>query len=97
MGPELYRDDPLDDEAELRELVGDAAVDLLHDAGGGEAVAEATDALRILQGWLAPEQCATWLTTPLRRLDGRDPLEALALGHGEDVHDALRAYLAAQG
>ena len=97
VGPDVYRDDPLDDEAELRDVVGDEPIDRLLEAGGAEAVAAASDALRILQGWVDPEQCATWLTTPLRRLDGHDPLAALALGHGEDVHDALRAYLAAQG
>lgn len=96
-GPDVYRDDPLDDEAELRELVGDAAVDRLQAAGGVEVVAAAADVLRVLQGWVAPDQCARWLTAPLQRLDGRDPLEALALGHADDVQDALRAYLAAQG
>lgn len=93
----MYRDEPLDDEAELRELVGDAPVDRVLAAGGADAVAVAADALRILQGWVTPEQCAAWLTTPSRRLGDRDPLTALADGHADDVLDALRAYLAAQG
>jgi uncharacterized protein (DUF2384 family) len=93
---EVYRDDPLDDEAELRAVVGDESVDRLLEAGGGAAVAAAVDALRLLQGWVADEQAAAWLSAPQRRLGDRSPLERLAGGADEEVEEVLRAYLAAQ-
>ena len=92
----MYRDEPLDDEAELRDLVGDEAVDRLLEGGGSDALLGALDALRILQGWVDPEACAEWLTTGQRRLVGRSPLEALGDGAQEDVQDVLRAFVAAQ-
>ena len=92
----MYRDEPLDDEAELRDLVGDEAVDRLVAGGGTEALLGALDALRILQGWVDPVACIDWLTTVQRRLDGRSPLEALGDGASEDVQDVLRAFVAAQ-
>lgn len=92
----MYRDDPLDDEAELREVVGDAAVDALLAAGGSDAVLAALDALRILQGWVDDAGCASWLMTGQRRLEDRTPLAALAEGRSEDVDDVLRAFVAAQ-
>ena len=92
----MYRDDPLDDEAELREVVGDGPVDRLIAAGGPDALLAALDALRLLQGWVEPETCGTWLVTAQQRLDGRSPLDALADGAHEEVHDVLRAYVAAQ-
>jgi len=92
----VYRDDPLDDEAELRAVVGEPAVDALLAAGGSDAVLTALDVLRILQGWVDESACATWLTTPQRRLDDRSPLAALAEGRTEDVEDVLRAFVAAQ-
>ena len=92
----MYRDDPLDDEAELRDVVGDEPVDALIEAGGPDALLAALDALRILQGWVDPEACAGWLTTPQRRLDDRAPLQALADGAHDEVSDVLRAYVAAQ-
>jgi len=93
---EVYRDDPLDDEAELREVVGDAPVDALSESGGAEIVLLAVDALRLLQGWVDDETGARWLTTPQRRLGGTSPLGALASGREDEMLDALRAFLAAQ-
>jgi hypothetical protein len=92
----MYRDDPLDDEAELRAVIGDAAVDQLLDVGGGAAVAASVDALRLLQGWVDDAQAASWLCAPQRRLAGRSPVERLAQGADEEVEEVLRAYLAAQ-
>ena len=92
----MYRDDPLDDEAELRAVVGDGAVDALLEAGGAAAVAAAVDALRLLQGWVDDAQAAAWLSSPQRRLGGRSPLDRLATGADEEVEEVLRAYLAAQ-
>lgn len=92
----MYRDDPLDDEAELREVVGDTAVDALLVEGGPDAVLAALDALRILQGWVDEPACATWLTAAQRRLADRSPLEMLAEGRTEEVHDVLRSFVAAQ-
>jgi hypothetical protein len=93
---EMYRDDPLDDEAELREVVGDDAVDRLIGQGGADALLAALDALRILQGWVDQEACATWLSTPQRRLEDRSPLDALSDGAAEDVADVLRGFVASQ-
>jgi hypothetical protein len=92
----MYRDDPMDDEAELRQVVGEEPVDTLIVAGGPEAVLAALDALRLLQGWVDDATSATWLTAPQRRLAGRSPLAALGAGHNDEVVDALRSYLAAQ-
>jgi hypothetical protein len=92
----MYRDDPLDDEAELREVVGDVPVDALLDTGGTVSLLLALDALRLLQGWVDDATSASWLTTSQRRLAGSSSLAAIAEGHGDEVMDALRAYLAAQ-
>lgn len=96
----MYRDDPLDDELELRELVGDDAVDALQAAGEAlptDPVEVALDVLRLLQGWVDDVTAARWLTSAQRRLDGRTPLAALAAGADDDVLDAARAYAAAAG
>jgi hypothetical protein len=92
----MYRDEPLDDEAELRALTGDAAVDELFQTGGPTAVTAAIDAMRLLQGWVEPEAISTWLVSPQRRLGDRSPLAALAVGGSEDVEEALRAWIASQ-
>jgi hypothetical protein len=96
----VYRD-PLDDEAELREIVGDEPVDALLDADlPGDArdpLLAALDVLRVLQGWASDEAAGRWLTSPAKRLGGRTPLQALAAGAVEDVEDAARAYAAALG
>lgn len=92
----MYRDDPLDDEAELRAVVGDDSVDALLAAPGGEAVARALDVLRILQGWIDDAACRDWLTAPQRRLGARSPLRALIEGADDEVEDVLRAFVAAQ-
>jgi len=96
----VYRDDPLDDEAELRAIAGDEPVDALVSAAvaGERAPLEvALDVLRVLQGWVDDAAAARWFTTAQRRLDGRTPIEALAAGAFEDVEDAARAWAAAQG
>ena len=95
-GADVYRDDPMDDEAELRQVVGEPAVDRLLEVGGTGAVLSALDALRLLQGWVDDASCSDWLTAPQRRLSGRTPLEGLADGDDDEVLDVLRAYLAAQ-
>lgn len=92
----MYRDEPLDDEAELREVIGDSAVDTLLDGRGAQGVAAALDALRLLQGWVEQTQIAMWFSGSQQRLGGRSPLAALAAGDDDEVEDALRAYLAAQ-
>jgi hypothetical protein len=92
----MYRDDPLDDEFELREIVGDPAVDALHE-GDRDAVGTALDVLRVLQGWVDDETAGRWFHHPQRRLDGATPLQALADGDLEDVQDAATAWAAAQG
>lgn len=96
----MYRDDPLDDEMELREIVGDAPVDRLHAAGDdlpGDPVLAALDVLRVLQGWVDDAAAGAWFTTGQQRLDGRTPVDALADGAADDVLDAARAWAAAQG
>jgi hypothetical protein len=101
----VYRDDPLADEAELRDLLGDDAVDGLHgpdDRPRGtdpsvEPVAVAVDVLRVLQGWVDDEDAARWFVTPQRRLDGRTPLVARRAGAVDEVRDAARLWAAAQG
>lgn len=90
----MYRDDPLDDELELRTLLGDQPVDVLVAA---DTVIPALDALRILQGWVEDEQAAHWLVTSQRRLEGRSPVQALADGDDDLVLDAARLWAAAQG
>jgi hypothetical protein len=92
----MYRDDPLDDEAELREVIGDPEVDLLLERGGTEALLAALDALRILQGWVDQQACAAWFSAPQQRLGGRSPIGALGAGDVEEVTDVLRAFIAAQ-
>ena len=90
----MYRDDPLDDEFELRELLGDQPVDRLADAA---AVVPALDVLRLLQGWVSDEQAAGWFLGVQKRLDDRDPVSALADGDDDLVLDAARRWAAAQG
>jgi hypothetical protein len=92
----MYRDEPLDDEAELRELVGDAPVDELHVLVGVDGVAATIDAMRLLQGWVDDAAARTWLLGDQRRLGDRSPLTAIAQGAAEDVSEVLRAWLAAQ-
>jgi hypothetical protein len=95
----MYRDDPLDDELELRELVGDDGVDRLAEAEAlpEDPVGVAVDVLRVLQGWVDDEAAGAWFHQSQRRLDGRTPLDALAVGAFEDVLDAASAWAAAQG
>ncbi|GGI04735.1 antitoxin Xre/MbcA/ParS toxin-binding domain-containing protein [Egicoccus halophilus] len=96
----MYRDDPLDDELELRALLGDEAVDGLHDAappGDRAPVEVALDVLRVLQGWVDETAAARWFAQPQKRLEGRTPLQALAGGAFEEVEDAGRAWAAAHG
>lgn len=98
----MYRDDPLDDEFELREIVGDDAVDTLAGAEGvgdpaRDPVEVAVDVLRVLQGWVDDAATARWFHQPQRRLEGRSPLAALAAGAFEDVIEAASAWVAAQG
>jgi hypothetical protein len=90
----VYRDDPLDDEFELRELVGDAPVDRLADA---DAVIPALDVLRLLQGWVSDARAAQWFLDVQRRLDDRSPVDALVDGDDDLVLDAARRWAAAQG
>jgi hypothetical protein len=92
----MYRDEPLDDEAELRELVGDTEVDDILVTAGPEGVAAAIDAMRLLQGWVDDGAARAWLQGPQRRLGSRSPLIAIAEGAAEDVAEVLRAWLAAQ-
>lgn len=98
----MYRDDPLDDEAELRAVAGDDAVDQLLEArlgpaGDREPLEVALDVLRVLQGWVDDSSAGRWFITPQRRLEGRSPVTALAAGAFEEVEDAGRAWAAAQG
>jgi hypothetical protein len=92
----MYRDEPLDDEAELRELVGDGPVDGIGSTSGMEGIAAAIDAMRLLQGWVDDDAARSWLLGTQRRLGDRSPLTAIAQGAAEDVSEALRAWLAAQ-
>ncbi|MFO7779090.1 MAG: antitoxin Xre/MbcA/ParS toxin-binding domain-containing protein [Nitriliruptoraceae bacterium] len=94
----MYRDDPLDDEGELREVLGDAAVDRLLAADDGHhhtPLETALDVLRVLQGWVDDTTAAGWFVSPQRRLEGRTPVEALTAGALEEVEDAARAWAAA--
>jgi hypothetical protein len=94
----VYRDDPLDDEAELIAIAGEDAVAVLHDAPDDlprPALEVALDVLRVLQGWVDDAAAGRWLTSPQRRLEARTPLEALRDGAFEEVEDAARAWAAA--
>jgi hypothetical protein len=96
----VYRDDPLDDEAELRALAGDAAVDeLLEGEPGQERVPleVALDVMRVLQGWVDDDEAGRWFVAPQRRLEDRTPIAALVAGDYEEVEDAARAWAAAHG
>lgn len=93
----MYRDDPLDDEADLRAVLGDAAVDDLAVRGGADAVGAAVDLLRLAQGWVDDTEVAGWFGTAQRRLGDRTPLAALVEGRTEEAADALRSWLAARG
>lgn len=96
----MYRDDPLDDELELRELLGDEPVDQLAAGDGpGERtpVDAAVDVLRVLQGWVSDEAAARWFLATQRRLEDRRPVDVLAVGAYEDVEEAARVWAAAQG
>lgn len=90
----MYRDDPLDDEMELRDLLGDDPVDVLVDA---DAVVAALDVLRLLQGWVDDHHAARWFLDVQKRLDDRDPVTALVDGDDDLVLDAARRWAAAQG
>ncbi|HEX9766340.1 MAG TPA: hypothetical protein VGA36_06220 [Nitriliruptorales bacterium] len=92
----MYRDDPLDDEAELRDLLGDRPVDRLV-AAGAQAVAVACDIASILLGWTGPDDVAAWFQRSQQRLDGQTPITALAAGDHDDVEEAARLWVAAQG
>lgn len=98
----MYRDDPLDDELELRDLLGDGPVDRIAAGVAGassahdDPVAAAADALRVLQGWVDDDHAAAWFVRTQRRLDGLTPVDALAAGRTEDVLDAAQAWAAAQ-
>jgi hypothetical protein len=98
----MYRDDPLDDEAELRAIVGEGPVDRLADAEGHDATGRtplevALDVLGVLQGWVDDDAAGSWFTTEQRRLEGSTPVDALVRGLTEEVEDAARAWAAAQG
>jgi hypothetical protein len=96
----MYRDDPLDDEAELREILGDDPVDALTDAqpdAQRTPLEVALDVLRVLQGWVSDDAAAGWFLNQQRRLHGRTPIETLAAGAYDDVEEAARTWAAAQG
>lgn len=96
----MYRDDPLDDEAELREIVGDEPVDALVTAvldAQRTPLDVALDVLRILQGWVSDDAAARWFLSEQRRLQGRTPIETLVAGAYDDVEEAARTWAAAQG
>lgn len=96
----MYRDDPLDDEMELREILGDTPVDALKDAdvtGSRTPLDAALDVLRLLQGWADDQSIFNWFTDTQQRLDGNTPLALLCAGAFDDVEDAARAWAAARG
>jgi hypothetical protein len=96
----MYRDDPLDDEFELRAVLGDKPVEAL---AAGDVVAERTpveaavDVLRVLQGWVNDDAAARWFLADQRRLGGERPVDLLRRGAYEDVEEAARVWAAAQG
>lgn len=92
----MYRDDPLDDEAELRELLGDAPVDALVEADN-QLVAVAADIASVLLGWGQGTEVARWFLRPQQRLDSRSPLDALLDGDVDEVEEAARLWAAARG
>ncbi len=92
----MYRDDPLDDEFELRAIIGDPAADAIAADPSARGMEAALDVLRVLQGWADEDAIAAWFVRSQRRLDQRSPVEALAAGDYEDVEDAARAWIAAQ-
>lgn len=94
----MYRDDPLDDEMELREVIGDDAVDQLvagREAAGEDLVAHAVDLLHLLLGWVDEDEAAGWFTRDQGRLSGRTPIAALVDAETDEVLDAARAWAAA--
>jgi hypothetical protein len=97
----VYRDDPLDDELELRAIIGDAEVDALLAADRDDAphppVEAALEALRVLQGWVGDEEAGRWFSARQKRLDERTPLRALLDGDPDEVLDVARRWAAAQG
>jgi len=96
----MYRDDPLDDEMELRAVIGDSAVDELSSGpvtDGRTTVEAALDVLRLLQGWADDDEIASWFVTAQRRLADTTPVGALQAGAFDDVEDAARAWAAAHG
>lgn len=96
----MYRDDPLDDEAELIAIVGEDPVARLRDARDvlpHDPVHVALDVLRVLQGWVSDDASGRWFSAPQRRLDGDSPVDALVAGAIEEVEDAARAWAAANG
>lgn len=96
----MYRDDPLDDEAELREILGDEPVDELLVAeldARRTPLDVALDVLRVLQGWVSDDAAARWFLAAQRRLHGRTPIQALAAGAYDEVEEAARTWAAAQG
>jgi hypothetical protein len=96
----MYRDDPLDDELELRALLGDEVVDPLSDsdmAAERTPVEAAVDVLRVLQGWVTDDAAARWFLAGQRRLGGERPVDLLRRGAYEDVEEAARVWAAAQG
>lgn len=97
----MYRDDPLDDEAELREVLGDDAVDGIQSAQrelqATGFVETAFDALSLLRGWMGQDEASAWFRAPQARLDGRTPIETFCDGDLDDALDAARHFVAAQG
>lgn len=94
----MYRDDPLDDEMELRDLLGDETVDRLQEAEDDDEdlVAAAVDLLHLLRGWVDDDAAVGWFSTGQARLDGRTPTASLEDGDVDEVLDAARAWVAAQ-
>lgn len=95
----MYRDDPLDDEMELREVIGDDPVERLidgRDAAGEDLVAHAVDLLHLLMGWVDQDEAAGWFTRSQSRLSGRTPIDALVDAETDEVLDAARAWAASR-
>ncbi len=94
----MYRDDPLDDEMELREVIGDDHVDALLEARDGlglDVMAAALDTLELLVGWAPEDEVARWFAAPQARLEARTPVAALVDGDTDEVMDAARIWAAA--